>query len=404
VRVGIIKESYPGETRVAMSPTALGPLVQAGLEIVIESGAGAAAGFPDEAFADKGATIGSRADAFGADILLQVRTLGANPERGRDDLPSLHAGQVVVGFSNPLGRPEAARELAPTGATHFSIELMPRITRAQSMDALSSQATVGGYRAVLLAAGSLPKMFPMMTTAAGTIAPARVLIIGAGVAGLQAIATARRLGAVVEAYDVRPAVKEQVQSLGAKFVELDLETDEAEGSGGYAKEMDEDFLRRQREAMARVVAGSDAVITTAQVQGKKAPMIVTADMVRGMQPGAVVVDMAAEQGGNCELSEPEREVVEGGVRIFGPTNLPAEAPFHASQMYAKNLANFVQLLVKDGELVIDTSDEIIDGTLVTRDGSVVCTRVLEALGEPVPAPAPDPAPAADDTETQEATA
>ena len=385
MRVGVPKETYPGETRVAMTPGPLASLAQAGIEVMLEAGAGAAAGFPDDAYSEKGASLGSRDDVFGADVVLQVRTLGQNPDLGRDDLPRLRPGQVVIGFSNPLQQPEAARELAPTGVTSFSIELMPRITRAQSMDGLSSQATVAGYRAVLLAAESLPKMFPMLTTAAGTIAPARVLVVGAGVAGLQAIATARRLGAVVEAYDVRPAVKEQVQSLGAKFVELELETEQAEGAGGYAKEMDEEFLRRQRELMARVVASSDAGITTAQVQGKKAPMIVTADMVEGMQSGSVIVDLAAEQGGNCELSQPDEDVVEHGVRILGPTNLPASAPFHASQMYSKNLANFLALLVKDGELVIDLEDEIVDGTIVTRDGKIVCSRVLEALGEPLPA-------------------
>src|SRR5436309_2876916 len=327
MKVGVPKETFPGETRVAMTPTPIPQLEQAGLEVVVEQGAGSAAGFPDDAFAEKGARIGSRQDALGADIVLQVRTLGSNPDAGRADLDSFHEGQYVIGFSNPLAVPEAARDLAARGVMSFSIELMPRITRAQSMDGLSSQATVGGYRAVLLAADALPKMFPMMTTAAGTIAPARVLVIGAGVAGLQAIATARRLGAVVEAYDVRPAVKEQVESLGAKFVELDLETADTETAGGYAKEMGEDQLRRQREQMARVVAASDAVITTAQVQGKRAPMIVTADMVRGMSSGSVIVDMAAGQGGNCELSRPDEEVVERGVRIFGPTNLPAEAPF-----------------------------------------------------------------------------
>src|SRR5437588_5066274 len=385
MRVGVPKETYPGETRVAMTPNALPSLDQAGLDVVVEAGAGAAAGFPDEAYAEKGSALGSREDALGADVVLQVRTLGANPDAGRADLPLLRPGQVVIGFSNPLQRPEAARELAPTGVTSFSIELMPRITRAQSMDGLSSQATVAGYPAVLLAAEAPPTMIPMLTTAAGTIAPASVLVVGAGVAGLQAIATARRLGAVVEAYDVRPAVKEQVQSLGAKFVELDLQSEDAETAGGYAKEMSEDFLRRQRELLARVVAGSDAVITTAQVQGKKAPVIVTPDMVAGMQKGSVIVDLAAEQGGNCELSRPDEDVfTENGVRILGPTNLPASAPFHASQMYAKNLANFLQLLVSDGELVIDIEDEIIDGTIVTRDGRVVCTRVLEALGEPVP--------------------
>ena len=379
--VGVPTETFPGETRVALTPAVLPPLEQAGIEVIVESGAGDAAGFSDPAFTEKNGRVGSRQNVFGAEVVVQVRTLGANLERGRDDLDLLREGQVLIGFSDPLAHPEAAHDIAARGVMSFSIELMPRITRAQSMDGLSSQATVGGYRAVLMAAEALPKMLPMMTTAAGTIAPARVLVIGAGVAGLQAIATARRLGAVVEGYDVRPAVKEQVESLGAKFVELDLETGDTETTGGYAKEMGEDQLRRQREQMARVVAASDAVITTAQVQGKRAPMIVTADMVRGMSPGSVIVDMAAGQGGNCELSRADEEVVDGGVRIFGPTNLPALAPFHASQMYSKNIQNFLLHLVKDGELIIDPEDEIADGTLVTRDGGVVCTRVLEALGE-----------------------
>src|SRR5947207_4044390 len=383
--VGVPAETYPGETRVALTPAALPPLEKAGVEVLVERDAGLAAGFPDDEYTAKNGRTGTRDDVFAADVVLQVRTLGQNLERGRDDLGLLRDGQVQIGFSDPLAHPEAARDLAAKGVTSFSIELMPRITRAQSMDGLSSQATVGGYRAVLMAAESLPKMFPMMTTAAGTIAPARVLVVGAGVAGLQAIATARRLGAVVEGYDVRPAVKEQVESLGAKFVELDLETADTETAGGYAKEMGEEQLRRQREQMARVVAASDAVITTAQVQGKKAPMIVTADMVGGMAPGSVIVDMAAGQGGNCELSQPDQEVVERGVRIYGPTNLPAEAPFHASQMYSNNLQNFLLHLVKEGELVIDPEDEIADGTIVTRGGEVVCARVLEALGEEVAA-------------------
>jgi len=383
--VGVPAETYPGETRVALTPAALPSLEKAGIEVLVERDAGLSAGFPDDEYTAKNGRTGTRDDVFAADVVLQVRTLGQNLERGREDLDRMRKGQVLIGFSDPLAHPEAARDIAARGVTSFSIELMPRITRAQSMDGLSSQATVGGYKAVLLAAEALPKMFPMMTTAAGTIAPARVLVIGAGVAGLQAIATARRLGAVVEGYDVRPAVKEQVESLGAKFVELDLETADTETAGGYAKEMGEEQLRRQREQMARVVAASDAVITTAQVQGKKAPMIVTADMVGGMAPGSVIVDMAAGQGGNCELSQPDQEVVERGVRIYGPTNLPAQAPFHASQMYSKNLQNFLLHLVKEGELVIDPEDEIADGTIVTRGGEVVCARVLEALGEEVAA-------------------
>ena len=380
LRVGVPRETFPGEHRVALTPPSLSPLDKAGIEVVVEAGAGAAAGLPDQAYEEKGARIGSREDAFGADAVVQVRTFGANPDAGKADLPLLADGRSVIGFSNPLGAPEAARELAAIGARLFAIELMPRITRAQSMDGLSSQATVAGYKAVLVAADALPKMFPMMTTAAGTIAPARVFVIGAGVAGLQAIATARRLGAVVEAYDVRPAVKEQVESLGAKFVELELEAEQAEQAGGYAREMGEEFLRRQREMMARVVAASDAVITTALVPGKKAPVLVTADMVRGMQPGSVVVDLAAEQGGNCELSRPDETVEEGGVRVFGPTNLPATIPFHASQMYAKNVSNFLLHLCRDGGLAIDLDDEITRETLVTQGGEVVNARVREALG------------------------
>jgi len=286
----------------------------------------------------------------------------------------------VVGMLDPLWRPEACRELAEQGVAAFSLELMPRITRAQSMDVLSSMATISGYKAVLLAAEALPRMFPMLMTAAGTVTPARVFVVGAGVAGLQAIATARRLGAVVHGYDVRPAVREQVESLGGKFVELPLETAQAEGTGGYAKAMDEAFYRRQREMMAKVVAESDVVITTAAVPGKKSPVLVTAEMVRGMGPGSVIVDLAAERGGNCELSQPDQTVVEGGVSILGPTNLPATIPYHASQLYSKNVVTFLSHLVKDGQLAFDIEDEISRETLVTRDGQVVNDRVRAALG------------------------
>ncbi len=292
----------------------------------------------------------------------------------------MKAGQIVVGMLDPLWRPEACRELAEQGVAAFSLELMPRITRAQSMDVLSSMATISGYKAVLLAAEALPRMFPMLMTAAGTVTPARVFVVGAGVAGLQAIATARRLGAVVHGYDVRPAVREQVESLGGKFVELPLETAQAEGTGGYAKAMDEAFYRRQREMMAKVVAESDVVITTAAVPGKKSPVLVTAEMVRGMGPGSVIVDLAAERGGNCELSQPDQTVVEGGVSILGPTNLPATIPYHASQLYSKNVVTFLSHLVKDGQLAFDIEDEISRETLVTRDGQVVNDRVRAALG------------------------
>ena len=300
MRVGIPKETSPGETRVAVIPAGVATLTKAGLQVAVESGAGLAAGFTDAAYAAQGAAVVSRAEALAADILLQVRA--TPPANG------LHAGQTVIGFADPLGAPQAIRDVAATGVSMLSMELMPRITRAQSMDALSSMATVAGYKGVLLAANQLPRMFPMLMTAAGTVSPARVFIVGAGVAGLQAISAARRLGAKVEAYDVRPAVKEQVQSLGARFVELPLESTDAEDKGGYAKAQDESFYRRQREMMIKVVAASDVVITTALIPGKRAPILVTTEMVEAMQPGSVVVDLAAERGGNCELTRPDEMV------------------------------------------------------------------------------------------------
>jgi H+-translocating NAD(P) transhydrogenase subunit alpha len=296
-------------------------------------------------------------------------------DAGRQDLALLRPGLAVIGFLDPLNEPGLARSLAAKNVTAFSMELMPRITRAQSMDALSSMATIAGYKAVLLAASTLPRMFPMLTTAAGTVTPARVFVIGAGVAGLQAISTARRLGAPVEAYDVRPASKEQVQSVGAKFVELPLEASDAEDKGGYAKAQDESFYRRQREVMTKVVAGSDVVITTAAIPGKRSPVLITKEMVAGMAPGSVIVDLAAERGGNCELTRADETVVAGGVTIFGPTNLPATVPYHASQMYAKNVTTFVTHLMKDKQLVVALDDEITRETLVSRDGQVVHERL-----------------------------
>jgi NAD(P) transhydrogenase subunit alpha len=379
--VAAVKETFPGERRVALVPSSVGPLVKSGFEVRIESGAGASAGFPDERYADKGAEIVPRDLALGADCLLAVRTAGANPQADAADLARLHPGQVVVGLCDPLGMPGEARTMAERGVTLFSLELVPRITRAQSMDVLSSQATIAGYRAVLLAAVALGKMFPMMTTAAGTITPAKVFVIGAGVAGLQAIATARRIGAVVSAYDVRAAVKEQVQSLGAKFIEMGLEAG-AEAAGGYAKAMDEEFYRRQRELMTKVVAENDVVIATAAVPGKKAPTLVTAEMVAAMAPGSVIVDVAAERGGNCALTRPGETVVERGVTILGPTNLPSEVPYHASQMFAKNITTFLAHLVKDGQWHVDLEDEITRETLVAKDGQVVNPKVRELLGLP----------------------
>jgi NAD(P) transhydrogenase subunit alpha len=379
--VGVPSETFPNERRVALLPSTVPILMKAGLEALIETGAGEAAGLPDDFYVDKGARIAvSREEVFNsAEVILQVRTLGANPEQGRRDLELLKAGQTIIGYSEPLTEVWAAEELAKRDITSFSMELIPRITRAQSMDALSSMATIAGYKAVLLAANHLPKMFPMLMTAAGTLAPAKVFVVGVGVAGLQAIATARKLGAVVEAYDIRPAVKEQVMSLGAKFVELELDTSESEDSGGYAKELDEEFYTKQREMMHKVVAASDVVITTAAIPGKKAPILVTSEMVKSMAAGTVVVDIAAERGGNCELTKPGETVTVGGVTVLGPLNIPTEIPLHASQMYAKNISTFLLHMVRDGSLALDTDDEIISSTLVTHSGEVVNQRVREAL-------------------------
>ena len=371
---------WPGETRVALVPAGVPALTKAGLQVSIEHGAGAAAGFLDEAYRSQGVDVVSRAQVFAtADVVLTVRAIPADP--------ALRQGQAVIGFADPLGAPQPIRDLAPSGATLLSMELMPRITRAQSMDALSSMATIAGYKGVLLAANALPRMFPMLMTAAGTISPARVFIVGAGVAGLQAIASARRLGARIEAYDVRPAVKEQVQSLGARFVELSLESQDSEDKGGYAKAQDESFYKRQREMMLKVVAGSDVVITTALIPGKRAPILVTTEMVEAMQPGSVVVDLAAERGGNCELTRPDETVVHRGVTIIGPSNPPALVPYHASQMYSKNITTFLlHLLGKDGAskpaLPINLDDEITRETLLTHQGSVVHARLKEMLGQP----------------------
>ena len=375
MRVGIPKETWPGETRVAVIPAGAAVLKKAGVDVAVENGAGQAAGFTDEAYVQHGAAVLSRADIFeGADVLLTVR---AAPPGG-----PLRAGQAIIGFADPLGAPDLIHAIAATGATLLSMELMPRITRAQSMDALSSMATIAGYKGVLLAANASPRMFPMLMTAAGTIASARAFIVGAGVAGLQAIATARRLGAKVEAYDVRPAVKEQVQSLGAKFVELPIESADSEDKGGYAKAQDESFYRRQREMMLKVVAGNDVVITTALIPGKRAPILLTKEMVEAMIPGSVIVDLAAERGGNCELTRPDETVVHKGVTIIGPSNPPALVPYHASQMYSKNIITFLtHLLGKTGAqqstLPIDVSDEITRETLLTQNGAVVHPRVRE---------------------------
>ena len=380
--VGVVKETFPGEARVALVPAGVQQLTRAELEVIVEPGAGTDAGYDDASFVEKGATLAAdRSDVWRrADVVLQVRALGANPEAGRTDLEQMRSGQIVNGTCEPLTEHDSNTAVARTGATLFSMEMMPRITRAQSMDILSSMATIAGYKAVILGADALPKLFPMMMTAAGTLAAARVFVVGAGVAGLQAIASARRLGAVVHAYDVRPVVREQVESLGGKFVELELETDTAEDAGGYAKELGEDFYTKQREMMLSVVAESDVVITTAAIPGKKAPILVTREMVEGMQRGSVIVDLAAERGGNCELTVPGERVDHNGVTILGPLNIPSAVPFHSSQMYSKNITTFLLHLVNEGEVVIDLDDEITRGTLITRDGSVVHERALDAAG------------------------
>jgi NAD(P) transhydrogenase subunit alpha len=383
--VGVPRETFPEERRVALVPAALANLTKAGLEIVIEAGAGVEAGYPDSEYVAKGAKIiPDRAEVFrAADIIAQVLSYGANDKTGEADLPLFHRDQVLIGFLRPFGSKDTVASIAARGVASFSVELIPRTTRAQSMDALSAMATVAGYKAVLMAAETLPRMFPMLTTAAGTIAPARVLILGVGVAGLQAIATARRLGAVVSAYDLRPIVKEQVQSLGARFVELAVEAKDAQDARGYATAQDESFYRRQRELLGKVIAENDVVITTAVIPGKKAPTLVTKEMVAGMAPGSVIVDLAAERGGNCELTRVGEKAIEHGVTIIGLPNLAGTVPYHASQMYARNVTSFLALLVKDGKLQINVKDDIIRETLVTQGGEIVNPRVREFYSLPV---------------------
>jgi NAD(P) transhydrogenase subunit alpha len=380
--LGTVRETFPGERRVALVPAVIPRLAKAGFDVVIESGAGAAAGYPDPLYSGKGARVVPFAgDVFAAaDALALVRGPSAGDPTGRDRLALLRPGQIVIGLLRPLDDPWTVAAIARTGAVALAMELVPRITRAQSMDALSSMATVAGYKSVVLAAGILPRMFPMLTTAAGSIPPAKVLVIGAGVAGLQAMATARRLGAVVSGYDIRPAAKEQVQSLGARFVDLALVAADAEDQSGYARGQDEVFYARQRELLGRVVAGSDVVISTAAVPGRKSPLLITADMVARMPWGAVIVDLAAEQGGNCELTRPDETVTVSGVTVIGPTNLPGTIPSHASGMYARNVAALLLHLARDGALRLDTGDEIVRETLLTQEGNVVHARVRAALG------------------------
>ena len=374
MNVGVPAETAEGERRVALGPDAVKTLVAADLEVVVEAGAGTSSGFEDAAYTEAGARVADAAAAWSADVVVKVQPPTTQEVGG------LRKGAALVGFLRPLDEPELARALAEAGVTSFSMELMPRITRAQSMDALSSMATIAGYRAVILAAGALPKIFPMMVTAAGTIQPARVFVIGAGVAGLQAIATARRLGAVVEAYDTRAAVKEQVESLGARFVELDLDTGDSEDSGGYAKAQSEDFYERQRAELGKKLKGSDIVITTALVPGQRAPLLIDEAAVQGMKAGSVIVDLAAEKEGNCACTDPEREVTAHGVLVIPGSNLPSDIPANASQMYAKNLTTFLKHLAPEGELVLDLGDEITAGAMLTHEGAITNDRV-KALAE-----------------------
>ncbi|MFP8873492.1 MAG: Re/Si-specific NAD(P)(+) transhydrogenase subunit alpha [Myxococcota bacterium] len=378
--VGVPREIASGECRVALVPDAVKSLLKAGVDVLVESGAGVAAGFPDADFEAAGARVSSdTGEVLGADLVLKVRAPQATGDGGHE-VDRLREGGSLICFLNPLDQPELAERLAQRRVDSFSMELMPRVTRAQSMDALSSQSTISGYRAVVLAAVALPRIFPMLVTAAGTLQPAKVLVIGAGVAGLQALSTARRLGAVTSAYDTRDVVKEQVQSVGARFVELDLDAGDSEDAGGYAKSQSEEFYQRQRDQLAEHVAKADVVITTALVPGQQAPLLIEESAVRAMRPGSVVVDLAAEKGGNCGGTQADQEVNLGGVQVLGPTNLPSEVPAHASQMYARNITTFLDHLLEEGNLKVDLEDEITAGTLIVHQGAIVNERVLGLLG------------------------
>ncbi|MEE2708760.1 MAG: Re/Si-specific NAD(P)(+) transhydrogenase subunit alpha [Gemmatimonadota bacterium] len=379
--VGIPTETFPGERRVAMVPAGATSLCRLDCEVHVQAGAGLEAGFIDQMYEDAGAKMFSERKVIfeQADVIVSVRSAGGNPEAGRSDLEMMKDGQLVVGFLEPLSDVENMKALASTQATSCAMELIPRTSRAQSMDALSSQANIGGYKAAILASETLPRMVPMMMTAAGTIAPAHVFVVGAGVAGLQAIATCKRLGAVIQAYDIRATVKDQVQSVGGQFVEMELKTHIAETPGGYAQAMDEAFYEKQRQLMMSVVADNDVVITTAAIPGKKAPILVTEEMIEGMKPGSVVVDLAAERGGNCDLTEPGKTVVKHGVTILGPTNLPSTVPYHSSQMYSNNIVNFLKLMIEGGSLNTEVDDDIVKAAMVTRGGEIINARVQEIL-------------------------
>lgn len=379
--IAVAKETYPGERRVALTPAHVSALTKAGAEVVVESGAGRHALHTDAAYQSAGAKVEvDRKQLLSqADLLLMVRGPGAHRDFPAEDLESLKQGATLVAFLEPLAEPELMQSLAERGLILFAADLIPRITRAQQMDVLSSMATLAGYKAVLIAADNSPRMFPLMMTAAGTFTPARLFVIGAGVAGLQAIATGRRMGAVVAAYDLRPAVKEQVESLGARFIELDIKVEQAETSGGYAREQTDDFYRVQRELLSEHLAKSDVVITTAAVPGKRAPILIDRDVFDSLRPGSVIVDLAAEKGGNCSLTKPGEAIVVDDVTVIGPVNLPSELPVHASQMYSRNISAFLELLLKDGALNVDRSDEIIRESLVAHEGKLVNPAVLKAL-------------------------
>ncbi|TVP15520.1 Re/Si-specific NAD(P)(+) transhydrogenase subunit alpha [Shewanella sp. KCT] len=380
MKLGLPKESHADEKRVALIPANVTRLIKKNLQILVESGAGLAAGFSDQAYQEAGAVIASRDEVLGADIITLVNLKG---EQFEEIKAKAKPQQLFIGMMDPLAQPENAAALAQTGTSALALELVPRITRAQSMDILSSMATIAGYKAVLLAAHEAPRMFPMMMTAAGTLKPARAFIMGVGVAGLQACATAKRLGAVVEAYDIRPAAREQILSVGAKPVELDLETENTETKGGYAAEQSDDFLKRQQQAMANVLAQQDIVITTAAIPGRKAPVLITKEMVDAMKPGTVIVDLAAETGGNCELTELDQTVVHNGVTILGPSNVPGSAATHASQMYGTNIENLLKLIVDDeGQLNLDFEDEIVRDTVVAHQGEVANARLRDLLSLP----------------------
>lgn len=382
MRLAVPKEIVPGERRVALVPEVIPQLLKMGHTVTVEAGAGSRAGFTDDAYAAAGAAIApdARSTYSGADMVLKV--LRPVDDGDGSEIGNIGSGTVLIGVFQPAGTPDFFQHAAQRGLTTLSMELVPRTTRAQMMDVLSSQSTVAGYKAVLLAANSLQKFFPMLMTAAGTVRPAKVLVIGAGVAGLQAIATARRIGAVVEAFDTRPVVKEQVQSLGATFIELDVDTRDAEDSGGYAKELAEEHIRREKELIHERARLADVVITTALIPGKRAPLLVTAETVEAMKPGSVIVDLAGEQGGNCELTEPGKTVEKHGVTIIAPLHISSELAYHSSQMYAKNLAALIALLTKDGQLNLDMNDDIISAVTVTANGEIrnqaVKTRLVGA--------------------------